>query len=186
MWQNWRNYADYYVIPHIGQRKAQEIDGAVLDALYARLLAEGRRKTDKNSLMYEYWLTNPDAKAADLVKSCGVTIYAARAALPRFRHGRKPQGQRQGLAPKTVVNVHRILHRAWEDFEAWKWVHRNVAKDAHPPAVPWQGRTAWTVAQLRVFSTTPGRTGSIPSGYWRRPRVCGDASWPGHAATDST
>jgi hypothetical protein len=28
MWQNWRNYADYYVIPHIGQRKAQEIDGA--------------------------------------------------------------------------------------------------------------------------------------------------------------
>jgi integrase len=151
MWQNWRNYADYYVIPHIGQRKAQEIDGAILDALYARLLTEGRRKTDKNSLMYDYWLANPDAKAADLVKFCGVTIYAARAALPRFRRGRKPQGQGQGLAPKTVVNVHRILHRAWEDFEAWKWVHRNVAKHAHPPTVPRQGRTVWTVAQLRAF-----------------------------------
>src|ERR1700757_1593191 len=23
MWQNWRNYSDYYVIPHIGQRKVQ-------------------------------------------------------------------------------------------------------------------------------------------------------------------
>jgi integrase len=57
----------------------------------------------------------------------------------------------QGLAPKTVVNVHRGLHRAWEDFEAWKWVHRNVAKDAHPPTVPRQGRTVWTVAQLRAF-----------------------------------
>ncbi len=151
MWQNWRNYADYYVISHIGQRKVQEIDGAVLDALYARLLAEGRRKTDKNSLMYDYWLANPDARAADLVKSCGVTIYAARAALPRFRRGRKPQGQGQGLAPKTVVNVHRILHRAWADFEAWKWVHRDAAKDAHPPTVPRQGRTVWTVAQLRAL-----------------------------------
>jgi hypothetical protein len=62
--------------------------------------------------MYDYWLGHPDAKAADLVKSCGVTIHAARAALPRLRRGRKPQGQGQGLSPKTVVNVHRILHRA--------------------------------------------------------------------------
>jgi integrase len=50
-----------------------------------------------------------------------------------------------------VVNVHRILHRAWADFEAWKWVHRNVARDAHPPTVPRQGRTVWTVVQLRAF-----------------------------------
>jgi hypothetical protein len=39
--QNWRNYAAYYVIPYIGQRDVQEIDGAVCDALYAKLLAEG-------------------------------------------------------------------------------------------------------------------------------------------------
>jgi hypothetical protein len=105
MWQNWRNYADYYVIPHIGQRKAQEIDGAVLDALYARLLAEGRRKADKNSLMHDYWLTNPDAKAADLVRSCGVTIYAARAALPRFRRGQGP-GARAGAQDRRQRSSH--------------------------------------------------------------------------------
>jgi integrase len=151
MWQNWRNYADYYVIPLIGKRKAQDIDGAILDALYARLLVDGRRKADKNSLMYQYWQANPDAKTADLVRHCGVTIYAARAALPRFRRGRIPETQGPGLAPKTVVNVHRIMHRAWEDFEAWKWVHRNVAKDAHPPSVPRQRRTVWSVAQLRAF-----------------------------------
>jgi hypothetical protein len=44
MAQNWRNYAAYYVIPYIGQRGLQEIDGAVCDALYAKLLADGRVK----------------------------------------------------------------------------------------------------------------------------------------------
>ena len=44
MVQNWRNYAAYYVVPYIGQRDVQDIDGAVCDALYAKLLAEGRVK----------------------------------------------------------------------------------------------------------------------------------------------
>jgi hypothetical protein len=44
MAQNWRNYASYYVIPYIGARPLQDIDGAVCDALYAMLLAEGRVK----------------------------------------------------------------------------------------------------------------------------------------------
>ena len=44
MTQNWRNYAAYYVIPYIGQREVQDITGAVCDALYAKLLAEGRVK----------------------------------------------------------------------------------------------------------------------------------------------
>ena len=26
-----------------------------------------------------------------------------------------------GLEPKTVVNAHRMLHRAWEDFTVWGW-----------------------------------------------------------------
>jgi hypothetical protein len=107
MWQHWRDYADYYVIPHIGKRKLQDIDGAVLDALYAKLLAEGRRKTDNNSRMYEHWLANKDAKPADLVKACGVTIHAARSALTRYRAGRIPQAHAHGVAPKTVVNAHR-------------------------------------------------------------------------------
>jgi hypothetical protein len=44
MAQNWRDYADYYVIPYIGQRDVLDIDGGVCDALYAKLLAEGRVK----------------------------------------------------------------------------------------------------------------------------------------------
>jgi hypothetical protein len=44
MAQNWRNYAAYYVVPYIGERDVKDIDGAVCDALYAKLLAEGRVK----------------------------------------------------------------------------------------------------------------------------------------------
>jgi len=144
-------HSDYYVIPHIGQRKLQDIDGFVLDARYAKLLAEGRRKPDNNSKMFAYWQAHPTVKPAELARECHVSIHAARAALPRFRSGRKPQITAPGLAPKTVVNAHRMLHRAWEDFERWKGVHRNVARDAHPPAVPRKGRQVWNVGQLRTF-----------------------------------
>jgi integrase len=44
-----------------------------------------------------------------------------------------------------------MLHRAWADFEAWKWVPRNVVRDAHPPPVPRRGRTVWNATQLRTF-----------------------------------
>jgi integrase len=50
-----------------------------------------------------------------------------------------------------LVNAHRMLHWAWEDFETWKWVHHNVAKNAHPPSIPRKGRKVWSVAQLRTF-----------------------------------
>ena len=56
-----------------------------------------------------------------------------------------------GLEPKTVVNTHRILHRAWEDFTVWGWAERNIVSDAHPPRVPRKGRKVWTVAQLQRF-----------------------------------
>lgn len=151
MWQNWRNYADYYVIPHIGQRKVQDIDGAVLDALYAKLLAEGRVKGDGNARMFAEWDKNRAIKPKDLARICNVSIHAARAAIPRYRSGRKPQSSGPGLAAKTVINTHRMVHRAWEDFETWKWVHRNAAKDAHAPTAPRQHRTVWNVAQLRTF-----------------------------------
>jgi len=151
MWQNWRDYTDYYVIPHIGQRVLQDIDGAVIDALYVRLLAEGRRRGSGNLRMYERWKGEPDVKAKVLAESCGVTIHAARAALRRYRSGRFPQFASAGLAEKTVINAHRMLHRAWEDFVAWKWAHRNVVKDAHAPVLPRKGRTVWTVVRLRTF-----------------------------------
>jgi hypothetical protein len=66
-----------------------------------------------------------------------------------------------GLEPKTVVNTHRMLHRAWEDFATWGWAKRNVVSDAHPPRVPRKGRKVWTVT---------GGTPALPPGQAPRDR----------------
>ncbi len=89
---------------------------------YAKLLAEGRRRGSGNLRMYERWKKEPGVKAKVLAEESGVTIHAARAALRRYRAGRAPQFLSAGLEPKTVVNAHRMLHRAWEDFVSWKWL----------------------------------------------------------------
>ena len=163
MAQNWRNYAAYYVVPHIGSRDVREIDGAVCDALYAKLLAEGRVKArpkrqsspqavhvrrlakdgrEMPCRPYNYDTSRCHRKHAENDPLLGQPIKprnlgrraaedAAEAAQRKLSHG---------LEPKTVVNTHRMLHRAWEDFAVWGWAKRNVVSDAHPPRVPRKGR----------------------------------------------
>ena len=174
MVQNWRNYARYYVIPYVGERDVQEINGAVCDALYAKLLAEGRVKAKPRSgpttrPVHVRRLT-PDGRALpcrpyryDMLRChrkhdpgdpmLGQPIEAKK---PTRRAAEKADEQSrrkvsQGLEPKTVVNTHRMLHRVWEDFAAWGWAKRNVISDAHPPRVPRKGRKVWTTAQLQTF-----------------------------------
>jgi integrase len=174
MVQNWRNYAAYYVIPYIGQRDVQDIDGAVCDALYAKLLAEGRVKakprvhaqgvavhTRRLSATghvlpcrpYRWdtarcYRTHPadDPMIGQPIAPRKVGRRAAEAADEAARKKPSP-----GLESKTVVNTHRMLHRAWEDFTSWGWVKRNVVTEAHPPRVPRKGRKVWAVSQLQAF-----------------------------------
>jgi integrase len=174
MAQNWRNYAAYYVIPYIGQREVQEITGAVCDAPYAKLLAEGRvkagRKKRPTTLAVHTRRLGPDGRALpcrpysyDTVR-CYRTHAEDDPAMGRPIESRKlgrraakdaaEAAQRKinpGLEPKTVVNMHRMLNRAWEDLATWGWVKRNAVSDAHPPRVPREGRKVWTVAQLQIF-----------------------------------
>ena len=174
MVQNWRNYAAYYVVPYIGQRDVQDINGAVCDALYAKLLAEGRvkakpKKRPSTHAVHARRLA-PDGRALpcrpysyDTVR-CFRTHAEDDPAIGRPIEAKKlgrraaeiatDAAQRKlspGLEPKTVVNTHRMLHRAWEDFAVWGWAKRNVVADAHPPRVPRKGRKVWTVTQLQTF-----------------------------------
>jgi integrase len=174
MAQNWRNYAAYYVVPYIGSRDVREIDGAVCDALYAKLLAEGRikarptkrptaqavhmrRLTQNGQEMpcrpYSYDTLRCHRKHAEHDPLIGQPI-KPKALGRRAAEDAAEAAQRKlspGLEPKTVVNTHRMLHRAWEDFATWGWAKRNVVSDAHPPRVPRKGRKVWTVAQLQRF-----------------------------------
>ena len=52
--QNWKDYADAYVVPRIGATKLQRLDEPQLLKLYSTLLAEGRVKQDRNSEMFRY------------------------------------------------------------------------------------------------------------------------------------
>jgi hypothetical protein len=63
---------------------------------------------------------------------------------PGTRPGKPSKASRKklapGLDPKTVVNTHRMLHRAWEDFAVWGWAKRNFVNDAPPPRPVRKGR----------------------------------------------
>jgi integrase len=174
MMRNWRNYTAYYVAPYIGQRDVQDIDGAVCDALYAKLLAEGRvkakptkkattRETHRQRLSpngellpclpHRYDTVRCYRKHTENDPLLGQPIEAKKPSRRSAEKAREASQKKQnpGLEPKTVVNAHRMLHRAWEDFEVWGWAKRNVVSDAHPPRVPRKGRKVWTVAQLQTF-----------------------------------
>jgi integrase len=158
-----QNYADYisaYVEPVIGGRRLQDITVPVLNTLYRHLLTAGRRKADKNTLMYNYWNARRSEREglgpnpSEITKECGVTIYAARAAVLRYRRGRVPTKLGSGLAPKTVKNVHRMLHRAFKDAVAWNYLTLNPAEHASLPREQRRGGTRpkpWTVDELAAW-----------------------------------
>ncbi|HEX6403929.1 MAG TPA: tyrosine-type recombinase/integrase [Pseudonocardiaceae bacterium] len=158
-----QNYADYnsaYVGPTIGDRRLQDITVPVLNMLYRHLLTTGRRKTDKNTVMYSYWSARRSEREglgpnpSEIARQCGVTIYAARAAVLRYRRGRVPDNSGSGLAAKTVKNVHRMLHRAFKDAVAWDYLAQNPAEHASLPRQQRGGHTRpkpWTVDELATW-----------------------------------
>jgi integrase len=59
-----------------------------------------------------------------------------------------------GLSPKTVRNVHVVLHRALRDAVRWSLIPRNPAEYADPPKLTDSGRKemqTWTAQELRTF-----------------------------------
>jgi len=157
-WQNWQDYARTYVIPHIGAERLQRLNEPQLLQLYGKLLSEGRVKRDQNSAMYAYWSDqtakgeNPTAR--EISAACNTTIHAARAAVRRYRSGIAPKETSPGLAPKTVRNIHALIHRALVDAVAWKYIADNPASNVKPPKRPRTRREVWNPDQIRAFLTS--------------------------------
>ncbi len=159
-YQCYRIDAESYVLPLIGQRKLQGITVPMLNALYRQLLKTGRRKPDNNALMYEYWLSKQEDRGGlgpppkELAAICGTTIHAASAAASRYRQGRTPTPKALGLAPKSVKNIHRMLHRAFKDAVAWQYISFNPAQHASLPRIGHQQNNRpqpWTLDQLGTW-----------------------------------
>ena len=102
-WVNYRNYLRFYVVPHIGDTRLQDLTPIRLNLLYSHLLDHGRVR------------------------------------------GGGP------LAPKTIVNVHRMMHRALRDAVRWDLTPRNAAEDAQPPRARRPKLTVWEPDELRQF-----------------------------------
>jgi integrase len=154
-WQSWRDYARAYVVPRIGGGRLQSLNEPELLKLYGKLLAEGRVKRDRDTGMYTYWTgevakgkaPTPRAVAA----ACDTTIHAARAAVRRYQSGVIPKKVSPGLAPKTVRNVHAMIHRALVDAVAWKYITDNPASNVNPPKVARTRRQVWTTDDIQTF-----------------------------------
>ena len=56
-----------------------------------------------------------------------------------------------GLAPKTIVNVHRMMHRALRDGVRWDMTPRNAAEDAQPPRAGRPRMTVWAPEEMGRF-----------------------------------
>ncbi len=154
-WQNWKDYADTYVIPRIGGERLQRLDEPQLLRLYGQLLAEGRVKRDGNGEMYAYWadrVAKGEAPTArEVSDACETTLHAARAAVRRYKSGIIPKQMTRGLAPKTVRNIHAMIHRALVDAVAWKYINDNPASNIKPPKRPRTRRKVWKPDQIQAF-----------------------------------
>jgi integrase len=156
-WGNWKVYAESYVLPTLGNVRLQELTAPRLQAFYTHLLSAGRIKVDLSSAMYTAWKSarakGKESTARQVAEATGASLYTARAALRRFRAGVVPTTRTAGLEPKTVRNIHIMLHAALSNAANWRYVVENVAEQVRPPRVPRRKPTVWTPAQLRTFLT---------------------------------
>jgi integrase len=182
-WQNWKDYAHAYVIPRIGGARLQGLNEPELLKLYGKLLAEGRVKPDRNADMYAFWHSQVtegnDPTPRAVAAACETTIHAARSAVRRYKAGIVPKQTSLGLAPKTVRNIHAMLHRALVDAVAWKYITDNPASNVKPPKRPRTRRQVWRPDQIQSFlaSVRQDRFASLflleLSTGIRRGQVCG-------------
>jgi integrase len=154
-WRGYRDYLDAYVLPSVGTTPLQDLDTVRLNLLYVHLLEQGRRKADRDGKMHAYYLAELAAgrepTATAVAKAGGVTYDAGRKALIRYRRGQVPRQHDGGLAPKTVRNVHVMLHGALADAVRWNLLQRNPVTDARPPRVRRRSHVIWSTDELRRF-----------------------------------
>jgi integrase len=105
--------------------------------------------------MYAFWVeqtalgTNPTPR--DVAAACGATTHAARSAVRRYRAGIVPKPTPPGLAPKSVRNIHAMIHRALVDAVAWKYISDNPASRVKPPKRVRGRRQVWSAEQIQTF-----------------------------------
>ncbi|WP_433292786.1 hypothetical protein ACQPZQ_05855 [Pseudonocardia sp. CA-142604] len=118
-WRDYRDHLDADALPVVSATPLRELDTIRLNLLCVHLLQQGRRHADRDGLMFAYCRAElaagrePTAKAA--AAAGGMTYDGGRKALTRYRRAQVPRQHDGGSAPKTIRNVHVMLHGAFAD-----------------------------------------------------------------------
>lgn len=154
---NYRSYADYYVIPIIGDRRLQNVTTETITLLYTHLLENGRRRGDSNQVMYDHWhrsvASGREASPRELATAAGLSYSAGVRARQRYRAGRVPAAYTAGLDARSVQSVHIMLNRAMADAVRWRYIGENPVTNAARVRRSRKGHTVWTPDELRRFLT---------------------------------
>jgi hypothetical protein len=92
----------------------------------------------------------------------------------------------KGLAPKTVRNIHAMLHRALKDAVRLGYLIRNAADAVTPPRGASPEMQVWTPEQLRAFLTHARQDRLYALWLLVATTGCDVPNWPGCAGSIST
>jgi integrase len=156
-----------------GFRTRKEARDALLEAraaLRSGTFVEPSKRTVRSYLLEE-WLPENQPPRLRPSSFANYTIYTRIHVVPRlgeielqrlspanlsgFYRGLLTDARRdgQGLAPKTVRNIHAMLHRALKDAVRLGYLVRNVADAVTPPRGVSPEMQVWSPEQLRAFLT---------------------------------
>jgi integrase len=160
--QSYSDMIKAYVNPSMGSRRLGDLKVPTLNAFYRDLRDFGRRNGDSNWRMYSYWLEHRSdrdgygPKPRDMAAACETTLDAAREAARRYRCGRVPNEHNPGLSPKSIKNIHVMMHKALGDAVAWGYLLSNPAAQAVVPRSRRRQRrpqAIWNIEELGRWLT---------------------------------
>lgn len=158
------------ITPDNGKRKVfygktqKEVQDKVNDALYAQQL--GMLPADVSTTMDEYmrhWLEDihkPLVKLStyknyqellenDIIPGLGKL--KLQSLTPQHVQAFYSRKLNHGLAPKTVSNIHGVLHKALDNAVKWNILSRNVCDAVSPPRVARKEKTVLSADQARTL-----------------------------------
>lgn len=145
-------------------KKRAEVQGKLNDALYEQ--KRGMLATGPNTSLQEYlesWLENvhkPAVRVTTYNNYCkllnnylipGLGKVYLQKLTAEYVQAFYSKKLKEGLTPKTVHNIHGLLHKALGNAVRWKLIPSNVCDLVTLPRIPYKEKTVLTLEQAHIF-----------------------------------
>jgi integrase len=144
-WATYRRYCHTHLVPRIGSVRLADLDAGHISAMYADMLATGRRprRHGRPADVAETavalkasgltWALVSDRLTSSFPDEGPFTRHSAAALVRRHQMPTEPAEQSDGLSPRTVTQAATILKRALKDAVRWGRLVRNPADAVDSP-----------------------------------------------------